>query len=154
MPSFAVIRSPLKSPRDAAGTAPATTADSAESIRTERHPYSTSTANSSHTRPSTRTSASTAVEAARTTFVPTSSGLRGNRSATAPSSGPNSTGSQTANSARAANASEPVSDLTQIPAASRIAELPNPETTTAARNSPAVRSRRTRPTAITPTAPF
>lgn len=81
------------------------------------------------------------------TFTRTSSGLSGSRSATAPSAGPTSTGAHIAKTVSAANESEPVRDLTQIPAVSHIAEVPKPETTTPARYRPAVRSRSTLPIA-------
>ncbi|CAM5506254.1 hypothetical protein SCYAM73S_05837 [Streptomyces cyaneofuscatus] len=57
---------------------------------------------------------------------------------------PASTGAHSAKTVSAARLFEPVSDLTQIPAVSHIADVPNPETTTPARQRPAVRSRRTR----------
>lgn len=156
MPSFAVIRSPLKSPSSRASTARPTSADSAESISTELVPYSRSTANRIQIRPAESTAVRVVSSRAVMMFDQTSSGFPGNRSATAPRAGPKSTGIQTVNRASAARLSEPVSDLTQIPAAGDIAELPNPETTTAARNSPAVRSLSTRPAAdpaIVPTEP-
>lgn len=162
MPSFAVIRSPLKSPSSRASTAPATSADSAASISTELVPYRTSTAKRIQIRPAESTTTSEATSPAMTRFDATRSGFLGRRSAIAPSAGPTSTGSHIAKTASAARLSEPVSDLTQTPAASHIADVPKPETTTAARNSPAVRSRSTRtvvdpaiaPTTTLPTRTF
>lgn len=86
-------------------------------------------------------------------FARISSGLRRTRSASVPSAGPISDGSHMANTASAARLSDPVRDLTQIPAVSHIADVPNPVMTTAARYSPALRSRSTLPAADPATAP-
>ncbi len=144
MPSFAVIRSPLKSPSRRASTPPATSADSAASVSAEAVPYRTSTTKRIQTRSAESTRRSVASSAAIAALTPTSSGLRGSRSTIAPSGGPASTGSHIAKTASAARPSEPVSDFTQTPAASHMADVQNPETTTTVRNSPAVRSRSTR----------
>lgn len=106
-------------------------------------------------RPAESTTISEASSPAMTRFDQTRSGFLGSRSAIVPRAGPTSTGSHMAKTASAARLSDPVSDLTQTPAASHIADVPKPETTTAVRNSPAVRSRSTRTVAdlaIAPTA--
>ncbi len=84
------------------------------------------------------TSTSGTSRQAITTLPRTSSTFRSIRSASAPSAGPASTGAHMANTVSAARLFDPVSDLTQMPAVSHIADVPKPETTTPARQRPAV----------------
>lgn len=149
MPSFAVVRSPLKSPSSRASSACATRAASAASRRTPLAPYTTRTAKSTPIRWPGPTRSREAIRPAITRFTVTSRSLRGTRSATAPRAGPARTGAHMAPTVRAARLSDPVADLTQIPAVSHIADVPKPDTSSPVRQSRAVRSPATTPNALT-----
>ncbi|CAM5485404.1 hypothetical protein SNARM312S_07980 [Streptomyces narbonensis] len=138
--SFAVIRSPLKVPIRPASSVVAASACSAASWTAPWAPYSTSTANSSHTRSADSTHRRTGSRSAIAAFRTTSSGRRRTRSASVPSSGPSRTGAHRAKAASAARLSEPVRDLTQIPETSHMAVVPNPDTTTPVRYQRMTRS--------------
>ena len=130
MPSLAVRRRPLKSPRDSSGTAEATIAASAASISTVLTPYTIRTVNRIHTRSSESTTTRAGSRAAMARCDQISSGRLRNLSAIVPMTGPNSIGAHTQNVVRAARLSDPVSALAHTPAARAIAELPKLEITT------------------------
>lgn len=135
MPSLAAVRSPLKSPIDSLPTTAGTSAASAASVTTPHAPYATRTANRIHRFPAESTASSDRSSRPRPRFAATRSGRRRVRSATVPSRGPASAGAHSAKAHSAARLSDPVRSFTQIPAASHMAEVPNPETTMPARRS-------------------
>ncbi|GAA3106653.1 hypothetical protein GCM10017687_18100 [Streptomyces echinatus] len=143
VPSAAVIRSPLKSPRSRPGTAAVTRADSAASATTPTVPYRSRTVNSSHSPSGERTVKSVASAAASPRFRAMSRGLRRTRSAIVPSGGPAKVGAHAASMHRAGRLSDPVRSLTHTPTASDSEVVPNADTTTPVRYSPALRSRST-----------
>lgn len=75
------------------------------------------------------TASSVGSRAATARFDQTSRGLRRTRSARVPSNGPTSEGAHIMKTVSAANAFDPVRDLTHTPAVSHIALVPKPETT-------------------------